>query len=77
MSTACNTRAQLAGGRILRLGSIEMNGLQVRLCRRGSTVGDIDADVQRSHDVHSYQHRGRLETDDDNKTRSPSGFTPL
>ena len=65
------------GGGVLRLGGVEMNGLRVQLCRRGSAVGDIDADAQRSHDVHSYQHRGRLETDDYNETRSPSGFAPL
>ena len=67
-----------AGGeRVLCLGGVEMNGLRVRLCRRGSVVGDINLDTKWTHTVHSNQHRGRLETDDHNKARSPSGLAPL
>ena len=36
MSTACNNRA--------RLGGVEMDGLRIRLCRHGSTVGDINGE---------------------------------
>ena len=64
-------------GRVLRLGGVEMNGLQVRLRGRGSAVGDVDADTQRAHDVHPNQYRGRFEADDNNKASSPSSFAPL
>ena len=40
------------GGKVLRLGGVEMNGLWVRLRGRGSAVGDINMDTQRTHDVH-------------------------
>ena len=33
-------------GRVLCLGGVEMNGLQVRLCRHGSVVGDINPDTK-------------------------------
>ena len=54
-----------------------MNGLWVRLCRHGRAVGDINPDTKWMHNIHSNQHRGRLETDDHNKARFPSGFAPL
>ena len=41
------------GGKVLRLGGVEMNGLWVRLRGRGSVVGDINKDTQWTHDVHS------------------------
>ena len=39
-------------GKVLRLGSVEMNGLRVRLRRQGSAVGDINTDTQRTHNAH-------------------------
>ena len=65
------------GGKVLRLGSIEMNGLQVRLRGRGSAMGDVDMDTQRTHNVHPNQHRGRFEADDNKEASSPSSFAPL
>ena len=62
------------GGKVLRLGGVEMNGLWVRLRGRGSAVGDIDADTQRAHDIHPKQYRGRFEANDNNKASSPSSF---
>ena len=41
------------GGKVLRLGGVEINGLWVWLHGRGSAVGDINMDTQRTHDVHS------------------------
>ena len=41
------------GGKVLRLGGVEMNGLWVWLRGRGSAVGDINMDTQQAHDVHS------------------------
>ena len=54
-----------------------MNGLRVQLCRCGSAVGGINTDTKWTHNVHSNQHRGRLETDDHNEALSPSGFASL
>ena len=65
------------GGRVLRLGGVEMNGLRVRLRGRGSAVGDVDADTQRAHEILPNQYRGRFEADDHNKASSPSSFAPL
>ena len=64
------------GGRVLRLDGVEMNGLRVRLRGRGSSVGDVDADTQRAHDIHPNQYKGRFEADD-HKASSPSSFNPL
>ena len=67
-----------AGGReVLCLGSVEMNGLWVRLRGRSGAVGDIDPDTQQTHDVHSNEYRGRFEADDHNKAGSPSSSAPL
>ena len=65
------------GGLILRLGGVEVNGLQVLLRGRGSAVGDVDTNTQRAHNIHPNQYRGRFEADDDNKASSPSSFAPL
>ena len=42
-----------AGGKVLHLGGVEMNGLWVQRRGSGSAVGDINTDTQRTHDVHS------------------------
>ena len=38
---------------LLPLGRIKVNGLRVRLCRRGCTIGDINVHPERPHYVHS------------------------
>ena len=65
------------GGKVLRLGGVEMNGLWIRLCGRGNAVGDVDVDTQRVHNIHPNQYRGRFKADDNNKASSPSSFAPL
>ena len=65
------------GGEGWSLSSIEMYGLWIWLGRRGSAAGDVDMDLQSPHDVHSYQHWGRLKTDDEDEARPSSGFAPL
>ena len=40
------------GGKVLLLGGVEMNGLRVWLRWRGSAVGDINTDMQRTHNAH-------------------------
>ena len=65
------------GGRILFLGGVEMDGLWIWLCGRCGAVGHIDADVQRLHDIHPNQDRGRFETDDYDDAGSSSSFAPL
>ena len=54
-----------------------MNGLWVWLRGRGSAVGNINMDMQRMHDVHSNEYRGRFKADDDYEASSPSSFAPL
>ena len=46
------------GGKVLRLGGVEMNGLSVWLLGRGSAVDEVDADTQRAHNIHPNQYRG-------------------
>ena len=46
-------QSEAGGGKVLRLGSVEMNGLLVRLRGRGGAMGDINSDTQQTHDVHS------------------------
>ena len=65
------------GGKILRLGGVEMNGLWVQLHGRGSAIGDVDTDTQQAHNIHPNQYRGRFEADDNDKASSPSSFAPL
>ena len=61
----------------LLLGGIEADRLRIRFSGHGSAIGDIDADAERSHDVHPNQARQRLEANNDNKTRPPACFAPL
>ena len=68
----------MAGGRrVLFLGGVEMDGLQIRLRGRGGAVGHIDADTQRAHDIHPNQYRGRFEADDHYEAAPSSSFAPL
>ena len=46
------------GGKVLRLGGVEISGLRVRLCGCGSDMGDVDTDTQRAHNIHPNQYRG-------------------
>ena len=59
------------------MGSIEVYGLWIWLGRHSGAAGDINTDLQRPHNVHSYRHWGRLRTDDDYEVRPSSGFAPL
>ena len=43
MPTACNSKS-VAGGWILRMGGVKVDGLRIQLCRRGGTSGNIDVD---------------------------------
>ena len=71
----CTARG--GGRRILLLGGIEVDRLWIRLRGRSGAIGDINANVERSHDVHPDQARRRLEPNNHNETRSPACFAPL
>ena len=54
-----------------------MNALGVLLRRHSGSIGDVNLDVQRMHDVHSNEYRGRFEANDHYEASFSSGFAPL
>ena len=54
-----------------------MDGLWIWLRGRSGAVGHIDANMQRAHDVHPNQYRGRFEAHDHYEAGPSSSFAPL
>ena len=61
----------------LCLSGIEVNRLWIGLCRGSSALCNINANPERTHNVHADQTRRRFKPNNDDKTGSSPSLTPL
>ena len=62
---------------LLALSGIQVHRLWVRLSGRGCTVGHVNMDAERPHNVHANEAGQRLQAHNDNEAGPTTSFAPL